>query len=163
MTQGFFLDSTRPPSVSDCLGFFIEVAMQIELIRYAYNPRSVMGYLICPGLKLFTIERPWKNNEPFVSCIPTGQYRVTRRHSEKFGDHWLLLDVPERSLILIHVANYASELQGCIGIGTGQSIDKKRLCHMVTNSRKAMERFNDLLADETEFQLIIRGFHPEYP
>lgn len=136
--------------------------MHIELIRYAYNARSVMGTMICPGLKLFTIERPWANNEPFVSCIPQGEYKVVRRHSEKYGAHWHVLDVPNRSLILIHVANYASELQGCIGIGTGQSIDPRKLRHMVTNSRKAMQQFNDLLADESGFDLTIRGYRPEY-
>lgn len=63
----------------------------------------------------WTIELPWKNNQQRVSCIPEGTYRVTKRWSEKFKSHLQLLDVPGRSLILLHPANDAlKELNGCI-------------------------------------------------
>ncbi|MGN6601212.1 MAG: DUF5675 family protein [Ginsengibacter sp.] len=75
------------------------------------------------------IELPWHNNEHEISCIPTGRYQLNYRHNLHFGDHLILLNVPDRSLILIHPANDAlKELRGCIapvtsfnGVGNGNS------------------------------------------
>lgn len=68
------------------------------------------GKLIC-----HTIELPWKDNTPKISCIPEGEYFLTKRYSRKFGWHLELLQVHNRSLILFHPANDAKqELQGCI-------------------------------------------------
>ncbi|CAD0000494.1 DUF5675 family protein [Flavobacterium chungangense] len=80
------------------------------------------GKLIC-----FTIELPWKNNIQQVSCIPEGEYFITKRYSRKFGWHLEVLQVASRSFILFHPANNAlRELNGCIapvtklsGSGTG--------------------------------------------
>jgi hypothetical protein len=66
--------------------------------------------LIC-----YTIELPWHENLPNRSCIPEGEYFIQKRHSKKFGWHLEIIQVPDRSLILFHPANYAvKELQGCI-------------------------------------------------
>ena len=74
-----------------------------------------------------TIELPWKNNERTISCIPEGRYELISRTSDKFKQHYKLLDVVNRTFILIHPANDAMrELRGCIapvlnlsGIGKG--------------------------------------------
>lgn len=74
-----------------------------------------------------TIELPWRGNKPNISCIPEGRYRLEKRYSFKFKWHIHLVNVPNRSLILIHPANDAlTELKGCIapviycnGIGKG--------------------------------------------
>lgn len=66
-----------------------------------------------------TGELPDRDNQPFVSCIPPGEYELTRHQSPKFGDCCLIHPVPGRSSILIHRANfcgdtaegYASDLQ----------------------------------------------------
>ncbi len=75
----------------------------------------------------FTIELPWQENKPNISCIPEGKYELKARYSPKFKNHLQVLDVFNRNLILLHPANNALvELQGCIapvgsltGIGTG--------------------------------------------
>ncbi len=64
-----------------------------------------------------TLELPWKDNERLVSCIPAGTYPIRPRWSKKYGHHLELLDVPDRSLILIHEANYHRQLLGCIAVG----------------------------------------------
>jgi len=73
-----------------------------------------------------TLELPWKDNERNVSCIPEGFYDVVPRQSPKYGNHLHVLDVPNRSLILFHHANFAgsknprtghSDLRGCIAVG----------------------------------------------
>ncbi|HQU66547.1 MAG TPA: DUF5675 family protein [Flavobacteriaceae bacterium] len=83
---------------------------------------TLNGHFVC-----FTIELPWKENQKNVSCIPEGTYELKARHSKKFNNHLQIMDVPNRSCILLHPANDAvKELSGCIapvnlltGIGNG--------------------------------------------
>lgn len=93
--------------------------MELELIR-TYFPNGTNGALrqaqddknkiIC-----YTIELPWKNNQHRVSCIPEGRYELKKRYTVARGQHLILVNVPDRQLILIHAANDAKkELQGCI-------------------------------------------------
>ena len=113
--------------------------MQITINR-TYNPNGTNGILNINGEFIcFTIELPWHNNLPQISCIPEGEYKIVPRFSKKHGGHLLIKDVPGRALILFHPANNAiKELRGCIapvltqsGAGTG------------TASRQA---FNKLMA-----------------
>ena len=101
--------------------------MELELNR-TYYPGGTNGQLFLNGTKLCaTIELPWKDNAPMLSCIPEGWYILKKRYSLKFGWHLLVTNVPNRDLVLIHPANNALlELKGCIapvsvltGPGTG--------------------------------------------
>lgn len=103
--------------------------MKLELVR-TYYAEGTNGILMQNGLALcHTIELPWKDNQPKISCVPEGTYQLAKRYSAKFGWHLQLMNVPGRSLILIHSANDAQrELLGCIapvstltGIGKGNS------------------------------------------
>lgn len=89
--------------------------MNLELIR-TYFPEGTNGTLLFNGAVVCsTIELPWKNNEPRISCIPEGKYGLMKRYSLHHKWHFELKDVPGRQLILIHPANdAASELLGCI-------------------------------------------------
>jgi Family of unknown function (DUF5675) len=89
--------------------------MVLELLR-TYFPDGTNGKLECEGkLICLTIELPWKSNETKVSCIPEGKYFIKKRYSKKFQWHLEVLNVKNRSLILLHPANNASqELNGCI-------------------------------------------------
>ena len=86
--------------------------MELELFR-TYDPEGTNGELklvVCN-----TIELPWLQNERNVSCIPEGRYELRKRFIKKFGLHLLVVDVPDRSWILIHPANDAkTQLKGCI-------------------------------------------------
>ena len=79
----------------------------------------------------FTIELPWKQNAVRKSCIPEGEYKIRKRYSEKFKWHYIIENVPNRSLILIHPANDAmKELLGCIApvsqiVAEGKGIQSK--------------------------------------
>lgn len=103
-----------------------------------------------------TIERPWipmpgaRGGLSGKSCVPRGIYKLERHNSEAHPNTWALvnsdLDVIHyedrdrpyaRCLVLIHPANYARELRGCIAPGMGRVINGEGL-HMVTNSRLAM-------------------------
>lgn len=111
------------------------------------------------SLVLFTVERPWVNNMPFVSCIPAGSYTVRRRDGSnqglKYPEAWEVLDVEGRSGILFHVANYPSEVFGCIAPNKAlrMDVDTVRGYH----SRVAVEDMDKFLSDAgvSEFTLII--------
>lgn len=139
------------------------IKMILTLTRFAYCENHTAGRIYFDDFRLFTLERPWVGNKPFRSCIPPGCYRLTRRRSEKFGHHYLLEDVPGREWILVHPANYASELAGCIAPGLAYTHDCHRKTHMVTHSQDAMKLLHRELAGEDEIELNIVNFAPEYP
>jgi hypothetical protein len=85
--------------------------------RFAYLPQCTLGELIIEGCpKLYTIERPWKDNTKRESCIPEGEYGL-KPHTGHVQPAIWIDGVPDRFAILFHSANYASELMGCIAPG----------------------------------------------
>jgi len=86
----------------------------------------------------YTLELPWKNNQRRVSCIPVGNYQMKKHNSPKFGKVFWLHNVPDRSEILIHPANYTRQLLGCIAVGMDhKDIDNDGELDAIS-SRKAM-------------------------
>lgn len=95
----------------------------------------------------YTLELADKENKRSISCIPAGVYKVIKRISPRFGQHFHLQNVPDRELILIHVGNYYRNTNGCILVGTGlKNIDKDDTTD-VTNSIEAMRNLLALLPD----------------
>ncbi len=91
-----------------------------KLIREAALEGGVFGVFktgeLIPQFK--TVEKEWKANIPFKSCIPEGTYRLEPKYYNRGMYRAIqLLDVEGRTHILIHVANFANDLQGCIGVG----------------------------------------------
>lgn len=100
----------------------------------------------------FSLELPWQNNARGISCIPLGTYKVKRHVSPKFGKCFWLQDVPDRSEILIHPANYTRQLRGCIAPGlTHADLDKDGQLDVIS-SRKAMQEL--LKYNITEIEII---------
>jgi len=93
--------------------------MIITLKRIAHTPEGVFGVLMHEGHPFaLTAERPWLNNARSISCIPPGTYTCSRNQSPKFGEGWLVRDVPNRSHILIHKGNIPTQdSHGCILVG----------------------------------------------
>jgi hypothetical protein len=89
--------------------------MELLLIR-TYLTQGTNGVLLVDGkFFCYMIELPWLGNSRNISCIPEGCYALAKRNSEDNGNHLLLLEVPDRDLILIHRANDAQkDLRGCI-------------------------------------------------
>ena len=101
--------------------------MELELIR-TYYPAATNGKILYRDrLMMYSIELPWKDNLTRVSCIPEGKYELVKRWSPKFNRHLQVMNVQQRTGILIHPANDAlQELKGCIapvsfltGVGKG--------------------------------------------
>lgn len=102
-----------------------------------------------------TLELPWNNNSPQISCIPKGSYRVKPYTSPSKGDVYLLVDVPGRDMIEIHVGNYHTDIQGCILVGEEFKYINSDNELDVTNSRKTFEKLKKVL-NYKEFILVIK-------
>ena len=120
--------------------------MRFPLKRFYQDERQTLGTLMVGAAALFTIELPWRNSQPSLSCIPEGRYRMTIVDVD--GEKRIRLDGAmiraERTLINIEVSNYAAELAGCIGLGLGVCVrgDIPQGIYMITNSAKAYEIFS---------------------
>jgi len=78
---------------------------------------------------------------------------VARVHSPSFGpDMWNVLRVPDRTHIIIHVANWPANVQGCIGLGVGLFAK----WNGVSESKRAVDDFYERTAELNKWKLIIR-------
>lgn len=100
-----------------------------------------------------TLELPWKNNERNVSCIPEGTYKVQKRFNETYQNHFHVMDVKDRSWILIRSGNYYSDLRGCIFVGLQHLDINKDGVFDVTNSRDTLKKLAQILPDEFTLEI----------
>lgn len=94
--------------------------LKATLKRLESTVQGTFGRLTIDGLaeKFFTVELPWRDNAPNVSCIPLGSYRCVWTYSPRFKRMlYLVAPVLGRSGVRIHPANLASQLNGCIALG----------------------------------------------
>jgi hypothetical protein len=100
-----------------------------------------------------TLEDAWKDNAKQVSCIPTGTYKIVRHKSPRFGKTYKVLDVPDRSEILIHAGNTHEDTQGCILVGLMFGVLGAQTA--ILSSRTAFEALMNELKDVKEAELEI--------
>jgi len=133
--------------------------MLLTLTRYLVADYGSFGQLIGPdGVLCATLENPWLNNRMSVSSIPTGTYtanrcRISRQYrgdSPRFGNTFVVENVPGRSKILFHAGNTIKDTDGCILLGT-YAKDKR-----IISSRTALNRFLAHTKDVDTFHLIIK-------
>ena len=92
--------------------------MKLRLVRVSEYKDATLGVLCLDDRPIaVTLEDKWRDNERMVSCIPTGAYKVMRHISPKFGECFKVIDVPDRSEILIHAGNTHKDTHGCILLG----------------------------------------------
>ena len=130
--------------------------MKLILERNYFNDATI-GVLRIEGKDnpiWFTIERPDLNNQNNISCIPECTYKVAPYSSDKFPDVWEVKDVPNRTKILIHQANWASDVKGCIGVGESLGYINKKA---VTNSKKTIQAIKNTIGYPSEFELVVRS------
>ena len=140
--------------------------MKAKLVR-KYNEKQTPGNLGIYDyngnlLEIFaTIELKWDDNKTGESCIPAGRYKVTKekhwkpdKYSKTDGCFFAVHDVPNRSGIQIHYANYSRQLRGCIAPGyIHKDIDNDGLVD-VTKSVDSMKKLLKLMPDEFELEII---------
>lgn len=73
------------------------------------------GVIVHKDFQCDSLERPWRNNRPGLSCIPPGRYKmsVVQAVHPKGGrrDLYLLQDVPGRTECMIHAGNWAGDTE----------------------------------------------------
>lgn len=133
---------------------------EVILVRRCQDSKVTTGVMIVfngKGIRgiFATIELPWKGNERNVSCIPVGSYKCRKTWSPKSAKfRYEIMNVEGRSGIRFDIANFVSELRGCIGLGLEhRDINGDGVVDVVM-SKVAMGRFESVLRGK-EFKLII--------
>lgn len=117
------------------------------------DPTGTLGELILDGKIICqTLERPWKDNAPEISCIPTGEYLCKRINSPKFGETFEITDVPNRTHILMHSGNYVTDSIGCVLLGM---ISDRSSSYKIFKSKIARDKLMEIMKDEQSFHLTI--------
>ena len=106
------------------------------------------GRILCASLEL-----PWKDNKQDISCIPTGNYICNPYSSGKYKNVYQVMDVENRTYILIHVGNTVNDILGCILPGTKfGNLDGLKA---VYSSKVALDVLKDHIGENEQFILII--------
>ena len=151
--------------------------MNLELVRDFQSPSCTLGVLTVMGRRWHSLERPWVpsdngglSGKKGVSCVAPGVYKLNRHSSESFPNVWALInpaldvyhwdfEVPKdrrgkaRTTVLIHPANFVSELRGCIALGK----ERKRLNNnwCVLRSRDALNELRSAIGGTLTITLTI--------
>lgn len=121
--------------------------------------KDVDGTEICKS-----VERDWQDNQPSISCVPAGLYKLSRVKSPKHGVTYCLVNErlgvtyagpSTRTHILIHVANFPHELEGCIAPGTSYH-SKKWGVGFSGDAFKSLKTILDEYIVETKGNLYLR-------
>lgn len=145
---------------------------KIRLIRGHAFEMGTPGRLILPsGWECSTMERPWLDNETYVSCVPPGRYPLRLRHSEvvrraskgRYAKGWEVADVPGRSYIMFHPGNTIDDSEGCILPGRVFSawMVEEEMRWAVTSSQDTFAELMRELNNNLEWEIEIKYFDPE--
>jgi len=133
--------------------------MKLLIERYPNSEKQTIGngYVLKNDFIQFefrTLELPWLNNKRKVSCIPTGDYKVKKRYSKKFGNHFHIQNVKDRSYILIHKGNYYTDILGCILVGDDLSYINDDNEIDVVNSVNTMKQLLKRLPNKFDLSIV---------
>lgn len=127
------------------------------VISRAYYSDCTIGRVFLPAhsVSFFSLELPWLNNLPNVSCISEGTYVARRRLSPSNDWVYELENVLNREYIQIHAGNFIGDILGCILVGDSVKFLNGDTIPDVTNSRATLNKIFNLLGDEITIK--IRG------
>lgn len=138
--------------------------MKVKLVRFLEAEQSLIGKVYVNGeFFCYSLEKPFRGNEQYISAIPDGVYKCGPYSSEKYANIVQILDVIERDRILIHSANYHWDLKGCIALGSSYSekflaynrhSKQKEFTGAVWHSRETVQRFFAKVGYEFELEII---------
>lgn len=144
-------------NVQSVPGDSIAGPVQVTISRTEFFDTCTIGTLHIRTKNLVwrckTLELPYLDNWPQVSCIPTGTYTCKRVKSAKFGETFQICDVPNRDKILFHAGNTPRDTHGCILLGI-QSEKGGGSVYLIS-SRPAMQTFMKMLDGIKTFDLVI--------
>lgn len=110
-----------------------------------------------------TVEPPWKDNLPFVSCVPAGRYICKRIKSPQWGNTFTLMAVLNRRYIRFHWGNYGGphgketgDTEGCIVVG--EEFGSLDGVPALLSSKRGFREFMERTKGIDEFHLTIRDY-----
>ena len=136
--------------------------MTLTLRRFSSTDEGTFGRLFGYGLTLYTLELPWRDNAPDVSCIPAGKYETAWSYSQRFKRAmYEVLGVPQRAGIRIHAGNFAGDVSkgykahsnGCPLVGEKLGVIGGQRALLL--SQPAIRRFEKHVA-QRPFLLVIQ-------
>lgn len=133
--------------------------MIVRLDRTSTGQAGTFGTLTGLDFDFHSLEKPWVDldgnghGDPQKSCITAGTYSCEWRESPKYGWCYEVTNVPGRSHILIHPANWEHQLLGCIALGKGRGVLNGKPA--ITQSRGAIKEFHAAMKEQP-FTLEIR-------
>lgn len=103
--------------------------MKIQVHRTKKTDLSITGRMSLDGVfEAYTLEN-------VQLAAPLGEFELQLYLSPRLGyEVLLLMDVPNRSMIEIHIGNKPADFHGCIGVGTSLAPD------WISNSHEAFQR-----------------------
>lgn len=113
------------------------------------NRRTKTGDGILGTLKLDWSPFACFTAENLKDAIPAGVYTVEFTWSPEFNMIMPLIDVPNRTGIRIHAANFPCQLLGCIAVGDQQEVDA------VDNSRVTFNQLNKIFNQKAGIKIQI--------
>ena len=142
--------------------------IQGVLVRFKKTPTRVLGHLFLYQTdpehhlvgRVCTLELPDLGNQHYISCIPQGHYSLKL---EKWGkpkkDTWAYRfdKVKDRDGVLIHPANYVTQILGCVAVGQRFEDLNKDGELDVADSRKAIEYLKSICGEEFELDIVDSG------
>lgn len=130
--------------------------IELTLMRGLSDVRGTIGILYFGDEHCFSLEDPWKRNEPNVSCIPAGWYDLERdTFKDKYENFRVVNPPPRRSAIEIHKGNTRDDTQGCILLGEALSLTPVNF--LLQRSSAGFGRFMEFMEGRDEALLIIKG------
>lgn len=136
------------------------------ITRIAYTPQGTFGILEVNNFKCYTLERPYIDNTPNISCIPCGEYEIRLGTFEAGGgyDNYELVYVQGRTFIEIHYGKHMYHSKGCILLGQrlgtvqfkyGES--ESMIILGLKNGEKAVSEFVKTMGGQEKAKLIIEN------
>jgi len=138
------------------------MAKRMVLVRLSDDGKQSLGRLfVFDDLALVfsgvCLEPAWKDNQRHVSAIPWGRYTVRARTSPGMGKHYHIIDVINRSFVLIHAGNYRRNTEGCLLPGlTFADLDRDGTMD-VASSRAALNTILSLMPEEFALDVVHTG------
>ena len=134
--------------------------MKVIIRRITFRDKQTEGVMCVyddADLNVFscyTLELEEDCNAKRDDCIPRGTYNVEKRWSTKYKHHFHVLDVPNRSYILIHQGNYNKHTLGCILVGKTLTDINGDGYRDTTNSVATMNKLNEILPLTFKLEII---------
>ena len=125
----------------------------LEIVRLEEGQFGTFGVLkVQKRIQMFTLEPNDWENVTSVSSIPAQQYLCRRYLSDKFGETFIIEQVPNREGILFHWGNWKKDTEGCILLGRGLLTDRTG----VSNSKEAFKQFMEMFSGYNLLHLTVK-------